>query len=562
MSVVESLGVDVAHTDAPERADISRECADEFVETFDLDGEFGFLEQLCLQDELVQIHRMCNESGRQRPQNWEDRLQGASELRMLAIKMYQVSVERSTLHALWALHFVDYGQVSSIPGHLREQVVESAANILITLSSIFLMRDDPRNASRTTILGLEVLKELPETETLRVLQSKLLARQGFARSKIPEYCDNQTGSEARRRGGQAPVVVHEPTPPVSRGLSVWRRVSSLRSNRVLLQAFAVPLRQIFAFMGFAMCVRGQVSWRTSAFALCLWPFSGLGVTAGAHRLWTHASYRPSRFMECLILLMYSVADQGPICGWALTHALHHRASDTDGDPHNRSAGFWHAHFGWLFSSKCFQVCPEDYDRIVQSHSKLVKFHDSCCAWWGPMWSLAMPTAVAACWGEAKAGFFVAGAMRWAFVQHVTFFVNSVAHGERDEDSKFAFDPGATGIGPRVSLLVTILALGEGWHDYHHLFPWDYAAAELGSWDQWNPTKAFIDLFAALGLCEGRRRCSDSMQLLRRSQLTGKSCRSDEFKVVGLPFLRCRVPVEVPLAPATEIPADVSVRLSL
>ncbi len=30
---------------------------------------------------------------------------------------------------------------------------------------------------------------------------------------------------------------------------------------------------------------------------------------------------------------------------------------------------------------------------------------------------------------------------------------------------------------------------SGWHDYHHLFPWDYAAAELSAWDQWNPTKA-------------------------------------------------------------------------
>ena len=30
---------------------------------------------------------------------------------------------------------------------------------------------------------------------------------------------------------------------------------------------------------------------------------------------------------------------------------------------------------------------------------------------------------------------------------------------------------------QVSVLVSLLALGEGWHDYHHLFPWDYAAAD-------------------------------------------------------------------------------------
>lgn len=50
-------------------------------------------------------------------------------------------------------------------------------------------------------------------------------------------------------------------------------------------------------------------------------------------------------------LMFSVADQGPIQGWALTHAMHHAASDTIWDPHNRAQGFWHAHFTWLFSPR-------------------------------------------------------------------------------------------------------------------------------------------------------------------------------------------------------------------
>jgi len=360
------------------------------------------------------------------------------------------------------------------------------------------------------------------------VESQLRARHGFSESK--------NTLEARRSQGREQIVKR------SAPLSLWERLCSLQSKRILMQAVGVSVRNFFACIGLAMCLRGEVNWRTGAFAFGLWPVSGLGVTAGAHRLWTHTSYSPSPFMECLIMLMYSVADQGPICGWALTHALHHRASDTDNDPHNRSAGFWHAHFGWLFSSRTFQVCSEDYHRIVQSHSKFVKFHDACCIWWGPLWSLAMPTLVAGLWGQAKAGFFVAGALRWACVQHITFFVNSVAHGEREGDSDYAFARGATGIGPRVSLLVSILALGEGWHDYHHLFPWDYAAAELDAWDQWNPTKAFIDLFASLGFCDGRRRCSTSMQLLRRAQLMGDSCHTMDYKVVGPPFIRCRVPV--------------------
>jgi len=40
-------------------------------------------------------------------------------------------------------------------------------------------------------------------------------------------------------------------------------------------------------------------------------------------------------------------------------------------------------------------------------------------------------------------------------------------------------------------------VGEGWHNYHHVFPWDYKAAELGNYSV-NLTTGFIDLFAKIG----------------------------------------------------------------
>lgn len=43
--------------------------------------------------------------------------------------------------------------------------------------------------------------------------------------------------------------------------------------------------------------------------------------------------------------------------------------------------------------------------------------------------------------------------------------------------------------------VSWAALGEGWHNYHHVFPWDYRTSELGlvNW-----STAFIDTFAKIG----------------------------------------------------------------
>lgn len=46
--------------------------------------------------------------------------------------------------------------------------------------------------------------------------------------------------------------------------------------------------------------------------------------------------------------------------------------------------------------------------------------------------------------------------------------------------------------------VSIAALGEGWHNYHHVFPWDYKAAELGNY-KLNVTTLFLDFFSKIGL---------------------------------------------------------------
>lgn len=45
--------------------------------------------------------------------------------------------------------------------------------------------------------------------------------------------------------------------------------------------------------------------------------------------------------------------------------------------------------------------------------------------------------------------------------------------------------------------VSGLAVGEGWHNYHHIFPWDYKAAELTTYNH-NWATAFIDFFAWIG----------------------------------------------------------------
>lgn len=60
------------------------------------------------------------------------------------------------------------------------------------------------------------------------------------------------------------------------------------------------------------------------------------------------------------------------------------------------------------------------------------------------------------------------------------------------------------ISPVESLPVALAAFGEGWHNYHHVFPWDYKTSEFGDY-QYNWSTGFIDFFAKIGWVYDRKR---------------------------------------------------------
>ena len=267
--------------------------------------------------------------------------------------------------------------------------------------------------------------------------------------------------------------------------------SWLPSMRLLYLSLSYSIRHVAAFL--ALCQLQSTHHSTLLLAAFMYLFSGLGVTAGVHRYWTHHSYEATPTMELLLLCMFAIADQGSVIGWALTHAVHHRYSDTDHDPHNRTAGFWYSHMAWVFDNRKFVLPQEEIDRVSLRLSPLVRCHDACSAWLDPLLSLGAPMLIASLWGDAYGGLMVAGALRWCLVLHATFTVNSLAHGIRPDGT----------FGPIDSLVVSIITLGEGWHEWHHKYPFDYAAAD-SSRLLWNPTKVFIDCCATAGLCSRRR----------------------------------------------------------
>ena len=107
---------------------------------------------------------------------------------------------------------------------------------------------------------------------------------------------------------------------------------------------------------------GALHWQDLLVLAITYTLTGLGITVGYHRLFTHRSFKTTRTLRALFAVLGSMAVEGPVIEWVATHRKHHRFSDHPGDPHSphldrapgwRGAlrGLGHAHLGWMFRGK-------------------------------------------------------------------------------------------------------------------------------------------------------------------------------------------------------------------
>ena len=92
----------------------------------------------------------------------------------------------------------------------------------------------------------------------------------------------------------------------------------------------------------------------------------MGITVGAHRLWSHRSYEASLPLRIFLMLLNTAALEGDIHEWSRDHRVHHKYSDTDADPYNASRGFFFSHMGWVMVRK---------HREVIARGKTIKMDD-------------------------------------------------------------------------------------------------------------------------------------------------------------------------------------------
>ena len=90
---------------------------------------------------------------------------------------------------------------------------------------------------------------------------------------------------------------------------------------------------------------------TWLWTLVTYALGALGITAGAHRLWSHRSYKAKLPLRIFLAVCNSLAFENDIIDWCRDHRVHHKYAETDADPHNAKRGFFFSHCGWLMCKK-------------------------------------------------------------------------------------------------------------------------------------------------------------------------------------------------------------------
>lgn len=264
------------------------------------------------------------------------------------------------------------------------------------------------------------------------------------------------------------------------------------------------------------------------FVTFLWTFfvgvtASVGITAGAHRLWAHRAYKAKWPLRVLLMILQTISFQNHIYEWVRDHRVHHKYTDTDADPHNAQRGFFFSHMGWLLVRKHPDVirkgatvdCSDlEKDPVVVWQRRLYLILMPLFCFFIPTW---VPIYF---WGERPMYAWYATLFRYTLSLNLTWLVNSAAH-------IWGMKPYDNSISPTDNIRVALGAFGEGWHNYHHVFPWDYKAAELGDYKA-NWTTAFIDFFAKIGWAYDLKTVPLHV-IEKRAKRTGDGSRCPEAK---------------------------------
>lgn len=257
----------------------------------------------------------------------------------------------------------------------------------------------------------------------------------------------------------------------------WSRVHWKPAIFLTLTPIAAVLTSTWYFMS------EDLTWKIALLTFFFWLATGMSITAGYHRLFSHKAYKAHWSVRLFYALFGAATFQNSILIWCSGHRVHHRYVDQDKDPYCAKKGLLYSHIGWLF----IRVDPpnvEVWGRDLMK-DKIVMWQHKHYDLIATLMGFGLPTLLGAAMGSWLGGFALAGAARIVAVHHSTFFINSLCHffgGQGFSDDHTARDNG----------LLALFTYGEGYHNFHHQFANDYRNGIR--WFDYDPTK-----WAILGL---------------------------------------------------------------
>jgi stearoyl-CoA desaturase (Delta-9 desaturase) len=236
----------------------------------------------------------------------------------------------------------------------------------------------------------------------------------------------------------------------------------------------VPFLAVLAAIPIA-AIGGWLSWTDVAIGLVFYLVSGLGITVGFHRYFTHGSFKAKRWLRVTLAVAGSFGIEGNVIQWVADHRRHHAFSDVEGDPHSPwrfgdsfwglTKGLFFAHVGWMFCRELGNrarfapdlLADKDIRRVDKMFPLMVTISMLTPAVAGGLitWS----------WQGALTAFFWASLVRVGVLHHITWSINSVCHVYGERPFEVRQGDKASNFWP-----LAILSFGESWHNLHHADP--------------------------------------------------------------------------------------------
>jgi stearoyl-CoA desaturase (Delta-9 desaturase) len=243
-------------------------------------------------------------------------------------------------------------------------------------------------------------------------------------------------------------------------------------EKVLVGLFvAIPMLALVAAIPLAW--GWGLGWHDVIIAVVFYYISGLGISMGFHRYFTHGSFKATTGFRVALAIAGSLAIEGPVLTWVADHRRHHKYSDREGDPHSPwrfgddwkalTKGLVWAHIGWMFDNNHTsqqKFCPDlladkNIAKISKKFPTLVAISLLAPPLIGGLWAWS--------WWGAVTAFFWGSLVRVAFLHHVTWSINSICHTFGKEEFEVRDKS-------RNVNWLAILSFGESWHNLHHSDP--------------------------------------------------------------------------------------------